>query len=84
MIESLLTMIWKSTVGVIVKESSTKYGNIPLALKKLPDLAPWAKWLVVRYLGWRLGRMSSVDLHDMIDAGYVSTENLDFFIAEHG
>ena len=75
-------MMLKLLLRAIAKELLATQGHAPFLLGQLTNLRPRAKQIVTRYLRWRIGRMSYLDIQLMIDLGQVSTEDLDLFIEE--
>ena len=74
--------MFKLLLQAIAKELLTSHGHVPFLLGQLTNLKPKAKQVVTRYLQWRIGRMSHLDIQFMIDSGLVSIEDLDSFIEE--
>ena len=72
----------KMFVPVIAKELGTVHGHVPFFLRRLCDLNPAAKRIVMPYLRWRMKRMHSVDIQIMLESGRIVIEDLDFFAAE--
>ena len=56
--------------------------DVPFFLRRLCDLNPAAKRIVMPYLRWRMKRMHSVDIQIMLESGQIVIEDLDFFAAE--
>ena len=72
----------KLLVPMIATELGTVHGHAPFFLRRLCDLSPAAKRIVMPYLRWRIGRMDCVDIQIMLESRQVSIEELDFFAAE--
>ena len=67
---------------MIAKELCTVHGNAPYFIRQLHvhDLNPKAKWIVMRYLDWKMERLSAADITGMLDQ--ISTEDLMFYAGQ--
>ena len=72
----------KMLLPMIAKELGTAHGYVPFFLRRLRDLSPAAKWIVMPYLRWRMKKMHSVDIQVMLESGQILVEDLDFFAAD--
>lgn len=67
--------------SVVAKEFGTVQGHVPFVLARLPDLNPMAQRVAALYLRWRMGRMDTIHIHQMIESGQVSVEEMDYAVS---
>ncbi len=72
----------KLLTPIIASEFGTAHGHVPFFLRHLSNLNPAAKQIVMFYLRWRMERMSTMAIHNMLESGQVSIADLDLFAAE--